>query len=199
MAITWVVVVGLSYLLGSIVIGAWLPRLYGVDIRKVGSGNIGSTNVYRALGFWPGALVQIVDIGKGALAVWLAQRWVAHPLAGYMAATAAVVGHMYPIWERFQGGKGVNTLLGAMLVLNPLIAALSLGVFLLVLGLSRYVSLGSMVAVGSFLVWHALFGGGQMVGYVAGAIWLGLVVYAHRANLQRLLAGTEPKIGRSKR
>ncbi len=198
MVITWLMVIVLSYLLGSVVIGAWLPRLYGVDIRQVGSGNIGSTNVYRALGFWPGLIVQIVDIGKGALAVWLAQQWLSEALAGYAAAIAAVLGHMYPIWERSRGGKGVNTLLGAMLVLDPLVAALSTGVFVVVLVLSRYVSLSSMVAVGSFLVWHCLVGSGELSGYVVGTIWLGLVVYAHRSNIKRLLSGTESKVGQSK-
>lgn len=188
----------LAYLLGSLVPGLWIARAYGVDIRQVGSGNIGSTNVYRSLGFWPGLIVQIIDIGKAALAVLLGQRLGLSEGILYALATAAVLGHMYPIWAGFRGGKGINALLGAMLVLEPVSAAAALGTFLLTIALVPIVSVGSLVAVGSFLLWHGAVGSGSGIGYGFGLVWWGLALYSHRANLQRLLAGTEPRIGQRK-
>lgn len=194
----WGVLLVGAYLLGSVVPGLWIARAMGVDIRQVGSGNIGSTNVYRILGFWPGFFVQLIDIGKAALAVLIAQKAGAGLELGYGVATSAVLGHMYPVWAGFRGGKGINTLLGAMLILEPASAVAALGTFLLSLAIVPIVSVGSMAAVASFLLWHGLVGDAQGVGYVFGLGWLGLVLYSHRANLQRLLAGTEPRIGQRK-
>ncbi|MEN2992033.1 MAG: glycerol-3-phosphate 1-O-acyltransferase PlsY [Bacteroidia bacterium] len=190
-----IVWVSLAYLLGSLTPGLWLARAYGVDIRKVGSGNIGSTNVYRVLGFWAGVLVQVVDIGKAVVPVWLAKLR-AVPEAGlYAVATAAVLGHIYPIWAGFRGGKGINTLLGGMLIIEPLSALAATGTFLLTLSLSWIVSLSSLSGVASFLLWHGVVGEGSAIGYLAGVLWLGLVLYTHRQNLARLLAGKEPRVG----
>ncbi|MCS6789793.1 MAG: glycerol-3-phosphate 1-O-acyltransferase PlsY [Bacteroidia bacterium] len=188
-----------AYLFGSLVPGVWIARAYRVDIRKVGSGNIGSTNAYRALGFWAGAVVQVIDILKAALPTYLAMKRGLPSWSLYLIVSAAVIGHIYPIWGKFQGGKGINTLLGGMLVLQPLSALAAVGTFLLTLSLSQIVSVSSLVAVGSFLVWHAFIGEGTPVGYIMGGLWWLLVVYTHRSNLARLWAGTEPRIGSSKR
>lgn len=188
----------LAYLLGSLAPGLWIARAYGVDIRQVGSGNIGSTNVYRALGLLPGLLVQLIDVGKAAAAVGIARGLGAGMELSYAVATAAVLGHMYPIWAGFRGGKGINTLLGAMLFLEPASAVAALGTFLFVIAVVPIVSVGSLAAVGSFLLWHGVVGAGSVVGYGFGLLWWGLVLYSHRANLQRLMAGTEPRIGQRK-
>jgi glycerol-3-phosphate acyltransferase PlsY len=187
-----------AYLLGTLLPGLWIPRLYGIDIRQVGSGNVGSTNVYRALGFWPGFWVQVIDIGKAALAVWIAQRLSQEAWVWYGAATMAVVGHIFPVWAGFQGGKGVNALLGGMILIDPLTTAAAVGVFLLVLLFSRYVSLSSVTAVSSYLVWHGLLGRGNVEGYLFGVFWALLVIYTHRSNIRRLLRGEEPKVGQKK-
>jgi glycerol-3-phosphate acyltransferase PlsY len=191
-------VILIAYLLGSLTPGLWITKAKGIDIRQVGSGNIGSTNVYRALGFWAGLLVQVIDVGKALLAVLIARRLNLPEWALYLTATSAVIGHIYPLWASFKGGKGINTLLGGMLLIEPLSAVAAVGTFLFVLAAAEIVSVGSLVAVGSFLVWHGLVGTGDTAGYVAGTLWTALVVYTHRANLSRLLAGTEPRIGRRK-
>jgi glycerol-3-phosphate acyltransferase PlsY len=188
----------IAYLLGSLVPGLWIAQAYGVDIRQVGSGNIGSTNVYRALGFWPGFWVQVIDIGKAVVAVALVRWRFSEVWVWYSAATAAVLGHLYPIWAGLRGGKGVNTLLGAALMIEPLTALGAVGVFGLVLGVFRYVSLSSMVAVSSFALWHGIVGEGHLVGYLFGALWAALVIYTHRANIIRLLRGCEPRVGGQK-
>lgn len=188
-----------GYLLGSLTPGLWIARLRGIDIRRVGSGNIGSTNVYRVMGLWAGLIVQVVDIGKSMLAAYLAQRLGLPVWAQYLTVTAAVIGHMYPVWAGFQGGKGINTLLGGMLLIEPLSAGAALGTFLLVLSLTRIVSISSLTAVGSFLLWHGIVGESDTHGYLYGTIWWGLVIYSHRANIARLLAGTESRIGERKR
>ena len=187
-----------AYLLGTLLPGLWIPRLYGVDIRQVGSGNVGSTNVYRALGFWPGFWVQVIDIGKAALAVWIARQLSPEAWVWYGAATMAVLGHVFPVWTGFKGGKGINALLGGMILIEPLSTVAAVGVFLLVLLLSRYVSLSSMTAVSSYLVWHGALGKGSVEGYLFGAFWTLLVVYTHRSNIRRLLRGEEPKVGQKK-
>ncbi len=187
-----------AYLLGSLLPGLWIPKLYGVDIRKVGSGNVGSTNVYRTLGFWPGFWVQVIDIGKAALAVGIAQRWSHEVWLWYGAATAAVLGHIFPVWARFKGGKGVNALLGGMILIEPLSTLAAAGVFLFVLLISRYVSLSSMTAVASFLLWHGLVANGGWEGYAFGAAWTLIVLYTHRSNIGRLWRGEEPKVGQRK-
>ncbi len=191
-------ILGIGYLLGSLLPGLWIPRLYGIDIRQVGSGNVGSTNVYRALGFWPGFWVQVIDIGKAALAVGIARYVSEMVVVWYGAATAAVLGHVFPVWTGFRGGKGVNALLGGMVLIEPLSAVAAVGVFLGVLLLSRFVSLGSMVAVSSFLLWHGVVGDGGWQGYTFGLGWALLVLYTHRSNLRRLWQGQEPKVGQPK-
>lgn len=191
--------VAAAYLLGSLVPGLWIARWRGIDIRSVGSGNIGSTNAYRAIGFWGGLIVQVVDIGKALVAVLLAQKLAVPMWTVYLAATTAVLGHIYPIWAGFRGGKGINTLLGGMLLIEPWSAVAALGSFLLLLSFTRIVSVSSLTAVGSFLLWHGITGDGSGVGYAFGVFWLGLVIFTHRSNLQRLRQGTESRVGDKKR
>ncbi|MGQ9863374.1 MAG: glycerol-3-phosphate 1-O-acyltransferase PlsY [Bacteroidia bacterium] len=184
-----------SYFLGSVVPGLWLPRwFHGVDIRKLGSGNIGSTNVYRIFGWKLGLIVQVIDISKAVLAIVIAKGLGMPGWMEYACATAAIVGHMYPVFAGFSGGKGVNTLLGAMLVLKPLVTLMGVGIFLIVLGALRYVSMASMVSVASFPILCALTGENHLWVYGFGVAWAGLVVYAHRQNIIRLIRGTEPRV-----
>ncbi|MCS6896131.1 MAG: glycerol-3-phosphate 1-O-acyltransferase PlsY [Bacteroidia bacterium] len=189
----------IGYALGSLVPGLWIARAKGIDIRRVGSGNIGSTNAYRAMGFWGGLAVQIIDIGKAVMAVFIARKFGVPAWGEYIVVTAAVLGHIYPIWAKFQGGKGINTLLGGMLMVEPLSSMAALGTFLVGLGLSQIVSVSSLIAVGSFIGWHGIVGEKTMIGYLMGAFWWGLVIFTHRSNIYRLWQGTEPKVGQRKR
>lgn len=196
----------LAYLLGAIPTAVWLSRaLFGKDVRTQGSGNAGSTNMYRAFGLWPGLSVQLFDIAKGFVAVWL-PLWLAPEATAaslvnlqYGCGLAAVVGHVYPVWAGFKGGKGINTLLGMMLGLSWPIALVAIGVFALVLFFSSMVSLGSMLAVASLPVqlWlrSILYAEGFSTVQLALAIAVPLfVVFTHRTNLQRLLAGNERRV-----
>src|SRR5713226_9891159 len=188
-----------AYLLGSIPFGLLLTRLFGGgDVRKAGSGNIGATNVARVAGALPGILTLIFDIAKGAAAVWLAAR-LSHESATWMmvAALAALVGHCFPVWLRFRGGKGVATAAGAFLMLSPLAFLASIALFALVVIFWRYVSLGSISAAAAmplliYFLWAPHHAPPQAVtlGALAAAA---LIVYKHDANIQRLVQGEEPK------
>ncbi len=197
-----------AYLLGSLPTGFLLGKAKGIDIRTIGSGNIGATNVFRALGKTAGLLVLLVDAAKGFLACWLlaaaaASFLHAHPdSAGVsrewlaiVAGVSAILGHNYTCWLRFKGGKGVATTAGVLLALFPKAFLIGLGVWLLVFALSRYVSLASIVAalVLPFAVW--LCGAGASLTAVA-ALLGALAIYKHRTNIQRLCHGTEPRLGR---
>lgn len=204
--VIWVVGLGLiSYLLGSIptgyLLGQWLK---GIDIRQIGSGSTGATNVLRNLGWPAGLTVLIVDIGKGSLAIgvgrWFLSEW-GEPLDGLAQAGVlillgllAVIGHSQPVWLRFKGGKSVATSLGVLLALNWPTGLATLGVFLIVLGLSRIVSLGSIIAAISLPIWFWVFN--QPIPYIGLGICMGLfVIWRHQSNIQRLWQGTEPKLG----
>lgn len=188
-----------GYLLGSVPFGVLIGRALGrVDVRRVGSGNIGATNVLRSVGKGAAALTLLGDIGKGALAVGLA-RW-AGAGAGLVAGAglAAVLGHLFPVWARFRGGKGVATTLGVVLAAMPVVGALLLGVWLVVAVVTRYSSLAALAATATMplLVWR-LDGRAAMLGL--SGVLLVLVVARHRENIGRLLAGTEGKIGHKAR
>ncbi|HHW44220.1 glycerol-3-phosphate 1-O-acyltransferase PlsY [Desulfofundulus thermobenzoicus] len=187
----WIVVA--SYLIGSIPAGYLLGRARGVDIRQHGSGNIGATNVWRTLGPVYGAVALLGDAGKGALAVWLGRHFGGHGLE-LATALAALAGHSWPVFLGFKGGKIIATGLGVFLVLAPLAALFALGLWLVVVALFRYVSLGSMVAALSVPLWMFMLH--QPAPYVAFGVLVALIaVYKHRSNIKRLLEGTEPKIG----
>ncbi len=199
-----VFVVTLAYLLGSIPFGYLIVRLWGGgDVRETGSGGTGATNVTRRAGKSAGLLTMLLDVLKGVL-VAFAARWLLTPDFGVDwwvvgASLAAVVGHVFPMWLGFHGGKGVATGLGVFLVLAPLAVLSALPVFALVIWATRYVSLGSMTAAALLPVGVWLLGGGRataplLTGAVLGAA---LIVYAHRANIGRLLSGTESKFGKS--
>jgi glycerol-3-phosphate acyltransferase PlsY len=200
-----------AYLLGSIPTGYLLVRFFcHQDIRAVGSGNIGATNVLRAGGKKLGAVTFLLDMLKGCAAVWLgALIWtglvlVVHivptaPLRDFeaLAALCAVLGHMFPVWLRFRGGKGVATGFGVFLVAVPWAALAAISVFFVVLVFSRYVSLASILGSASFplFAWF-LTGGDRTPFFIAVQIAVALlVILKHHQNIRRLLAGTESRFG----
>lgn len=189
-----VALIGFSYLLGSIPSGYILGKFSGVDVRQVGSGNIGASNVARALGKWQGALTLVADALKGALpaalGIWLALA--PRSIAGL--AAAAFLGHLYPIFLKFRGGKGVATALGAMLVIAPPATALLVALFAVVVMLTRLVSLSSMIAAAAApLAFWMMSQPKEIV--ELGTFIAAMIVWRHRGNIQRLLAGTEPRFG----
>jgi glycerol-3-phosphate acyltransferase PlsY len=197
-----------SYLLGSLPTGYLLVRLFRhEDIRVVGSGNIGATNVLRAGGKGLGAVTFLVDMLKGCSAVWLGGLAAAIlvPALGYrdaqaLAALCAVLGHMFPVWLRFRGGKGVSTGFGVFLVAAPWAALAAISVFLVVLLLSRYVSLASILGAASFPVfaWF-LVRGDKPPFFLAVQVAVALlIIFKHHQNIRRLLAGTESRFGAKK-
>ena len=187
-----------AYLLGSIPFGLLLSKLFGGgDVREAGSGNIGATNVARVAGPLAGILTLVLDAAKGAAAVWLAARF-ANQSAAWMiiAGLAALIGHCFPVWLRFHGGKGVATAAGVFLMLCPLALLGSVILFILVVVFWRYVSLASISAAAAtpllvYFLWAPHHAPPLVVtfGALAAAI---LVVYKHDANIQRLVEGREP-------
>jgi len=204
-SVTLLAIAIVAYLLGSIPFGVLLTKLFGGgDVRKAGSGNIGATNVARVAGPIPGVLTLLLDAAKGAAAVWLAARF-SNDSATWMiiAALAALIGHCFPIWLKFRGGKGVATAAGVFLVLSPLALLGSVIVFVLVVAFWRYVSLGSISAAAAmpllvYLLWVPRHAPPLAVtfGALAAAV---LVIYKHDANIQRLVEGEEPKFSFSKK
>jgi glycerol-3-phosphate acyltransferase PlsY len=182
-----------AFLLGSIPTGVLVARGKGMDLRKVGSGNIGATNVGRALGRKWAVFVLIVDAAKGALPVLLCRHFLSDPWLPALGGLAAVVGQVFSVFLRGRGGKGVATSLGAGLALAPLPALACLGTFVLVHALVRIVSVGSLAAVASFPLFLWLFHFATAP-HLTFAITVGcLVIIRHRANLQRLARGEEPR------
>lgn len=202
----------LAYLLGSIPFGVIVSRVAGIgDIRTVGSGNIGATNVWRAAGFKIALWVYLGDIGKGVLAVLLAKFYLNRfPLTSMsgevylvITALACVLGSIFSLYLGFKGGKGVNTALGTILTLMPIEAVIALAVFFIILLFSKMVSLGSILAAITLLL-TLLVERFVMLREVA-PVYIGLVtllvlviLYTHRSNIKRILNGTENKIGSSK-
>ncbi|WP_242920807.1 glycerol-3-phosphate 1-O-acyltransferase PlsY [Pontibacter liquoris] len=193
-----------AYLIGSICTAVWVGKAYyGIDIRQHGSGNSGATNTFRVLGKKPGTAVMLIDIFKGWLATSLAGLLVifnaipAEQLVVYqlILGAMAVVGHIFPVYERFKGGKGVATLLGMMLAIEPQVALLCMMVFVIVLFTSKYVSLGSMVAALAFPILLLLprFHPENPILIVFGFAIFAVVVLTHRKNINRLLQGEESK------
>lgn len=184
-----------GYLLGSIPFAFVLSRrLRGIDIRRAGSGNVGAANVLRTSGVPAAVIVMLLDMAKGAGSVLIAQRWLGGDAAPAAAGFAAVVGHIYPVWLRFRGGKGVATACGAFAVLTPWAIAPVLAVFVFIVWLTRYISLGSIVAtVALGPIAYALHAPAPAVAAAIGGA--GVIVFRHRSNLQRLWRGTERRIG----
>lgn len=184
----------LAYLFGSIPAGVLVARTYGVDIRKVGSGNIGATNVLRALGPGPALVVAFFDVFKGGIAVLIAKAaGVEEPLLGGVAL-AAVLGHNYSVFLGFKGGKGVATSFGTLLFLDPILAFWTFPIGVSVMLLTRYVSAGSMTGgVAATVLALALARPPWEV--VTVALMALLIFWTHRENLKRLQAGTERRLG----
>ena len=193
-----------AYLLGSIPFGLILARLFGRgDVRKGGSGNIGATNVSRVAGPLAGILTLLLDGAKGAVAVLIAGRY-SNDSATWMviAGLAALLGHCFPVWLKFKGGKGVATAAGVYLALCAPAFLGGLILFLLIVGFSRYVSLGSVAAAGAmpllmYFLWAPHHAPPLVITFGALAVAI-LIVYKHDGNLQRLVRGTEPKFSFSK-
>lgn len=184
-----------AYLIGSVPFALLCARWWGTgDLHRVGSGNIGAANVFRASGTTPGILVALLDIGKGAASVAAARSMHASDSEAAAAGVAAIVGHIYPVWLRFRGGKGVATSCGVFGMLAPIPLAAAAMSFLMSVWLTRYVSLGSVVgALALPVLAVALQSSGPVVGAAAGAA--ALVVFRHRSNLARVWGGTERRLG----
>jgi glycerol-3-phosphate acyltransferase PlsY len=186
----------LSYLLGSIPFGLILVRIFrGQDVRQTGSGNIGATNVARSSPTL-GLITLVLDALKGLASVELTRTFFpGWNLLAAMAALFAILGHMFPVWLKFRGGKGVATGLGSFAVLAPKTVLVMLGIFAAVVLISRHVSLGSIVAVGLFplLAWLLRDYGNEPQLLVLMAIASGFIIVKHHQNIRRLLAGTEPR------
>ena len=182
----------LGYALGAIPFGLILTRLGGAgDLRRIGSGNIGATNVLRTGRKGLAAATLLLDVAKGWAAVTLAEHWfLGH---GTVAAAGAFIGHCFPVWLGFRGGKGVATLMGIVLALSPMAALVYAVIWLGLLGLVRISSVAGMAAAISTPVVVAILGEFQLVLLLLGLALICL--WQHRANLDRLLAGTEPRIG----
>jgi acyl phosphate:glycerol-3-phosphate acyltransferase len=189
--VTATLLVALGYLLGSLPWGLWVPRLFaGVDIRTLGSGNTGATNVWRTLGFKLGLAVALLDIGKG-LAAALLGRWVGDDLVGVLAGVAAMVGHWRPVFTGFsRGGKTVATTGGVGLAVAPFATLAAAGVWIVVFVATRYASIASMGAAASLPLFAALFGASwPVLAFTSGAALA--IVVLHRTNIARLARGTE--------
>ena len=186
-----------AYLLGSVPVGVLLARMKGADPRKVGSGNIGATNVMRAAGKMTGALTLAGDILKGLLPVAVAFIMEEPVIVVAAAGLAAFLGHLFPLFLGFKGGKGVATALGVYLRLDPFAVVITVIVFVLVLLKWRFVSLGSLVGVAAMPLLLYLLNAPDY--YIYLALIIGALIFIkHKDNIRRLLAGTENKIGRSK-
>ena len=192
---TWLgLVAALGYLLGSVPFGMVITRMLGMgDLRKIGSGNIGATNVLRT-GNKPAALATLLlDSGKGAIAVLIA-RYFLGETAAQVAGAAAFIGHIYPIWLRFHGGKGVATFLGTMIALAWPIGLAACAVWLLTALVTRISSLAALVSAAATVPLAYAFGHRDLMMLAAGLSVL--IFWRHRSNIARLAAGVEPKIGK---
>ena len=198
-----ILLIVLAYLIGSIPTSIWVSRrFFNVDIRDYGSGNAGATNTFRVLGSKWGSIVMLVDVLKGVLATslyivlpyYLTDQW---DRTNFMIGLglAAVLGHIFPIWANFRGGKGVATLLGMAVAIQPIVAVCCIGVFLMVLYLTRFVSLSSILAGVSFMVFILFIFNEKETLYRVFAVMVALmVVLTHQKNIGRILKGTESKV-----
>jgi len=200
-----------SYLLGSIPFGYLAGRLTGIDIRQAGSGNIGATNVVRVLGKRYGYPVLALDVSKGFVAVKIAMliapgrppEWNSPEIFGILAAISSVLGHLYPPWLKFKGGKGVATSAGALLALTPVATLIGVVIWIIVFWLTRYVSLASMIAAVVLPIVILVFSSrdqnkGKPLFYSSACV-AAVVIWRHRSNLSRLIRGTEPRFIRKRK
>ena len=213
------IIFAVSYLLGSLSFAIIISKgIYKKDIRKFGSGNAGMTNILRTFGKTAAALTLTGDMLKGALAVGFAKMFMAHywtveiprelsynflyECAVYIAVFGAFIGHLYPIYFGFKGGKGISVACGAMMAATPLYTSLALGIFIVIVFISRIVSLASIISSCSYLVIilisFKLTGRFSLPNLVIGIVVPAIIVYAHRSNIKRLINGTEYRFGRKK-
>jgi glycerol-3-phosphate acyltransferase PlsY len=189
-----VLAITLGYLIGSVPFAHLLSRRRGIDLRRVGSGNVGASNVLRTLGVRPAVVAMCLDAVKGAVAVLVAQRLTLGPATPMVAGVASVVGHVYPVWLRFRGGKGVATAAGVFAVVSPIALAIACAVFVVSVWITRYISVGSLAGTLSLALVTAVNDDPVVVPLGAAAAAL-VIVHRHRANLARIFAGTERRIG----
>ena len=200
-----------AYLVGAVPYGFLLGRLKGIDIRQCGSGNIGATNVWRVLGKGWGMVTFALDFAKVPVALFLVKHGMpvpsdkggpgasAEPMILILVFLGAVLGHNYPLWLRFKGGKGIATSAGGLLWLAPGALGVALGVWIVVFAISRYVSLASMIAAGALPVGFWIFKRDDPLLLAFMAVLGALAIWRHRANIQRLLQGTEHRWTRNQR
>ena len=184
-----------AYCLGSVPFALLLARRWGgTDLRRVGSGNLGAANVLRASGVTAGVLVAVLDIGKGAASVLLASRLSPGEVTPAAAGMAAIVGHIYPLWLRFRGGKGVATACGVFAILTPLAVPPALAIFLATAWLTKYISLASVLAC--LALPPIAYATGSPAPIAIGAACAAtLIIFRHRTNVSRMRMGTERRLG----
>ena len=189
-----ILLVLVGYLVGTIPFALLLARSAGTDVRFAGSGNVGAANVFRTTRTSLALVVMALDIAKGCAVVFLAAGMGAGETACAAAGVAAIVGHIYPVWLKFRGGKGVATACGVFGVLSPVATAVAAAAFVAVVWVTRYVSVGSVVAT-ALLPPLAYLAGASAPVVIAALAAATLIVYRHRSNFARLQTGTEPRLG----
>jgi glycerol-3-phosphate acyltransferase PlsY len=190
----------LGYLFGCFSTGYFVGKLNKVDIRKYGSGNVGTTNALRTMGAKAGAITLIGDVLKAVIAILLV-RYVLFPgyefieLLAIYTGLGVVIGHNYPVWLGFKGGKGMAATGGVMAALDPLIIPIGIPLFVLAVAITRYVSVGSLVVAVLFPIWIFIRHPGDLHMLIVALVFMALAFFKHRSNIKRLLNGTENKIG----
>lgn len=182
-----------AFILGSIPVGVMIAKAKGVDLKKVGSGNIGATNVLRSLGRWPAALTLLVDILKGTTVVAAGRYFGAGPFYEGLIGLSAVLGHNFSIFLGFRGGKGVATSLGVLSLYSPQTALFTFVIWLVVVLTTRYSSLGALVSFGLLPLNIALFDSKEKL--LVAILMTALIIIRHRDNIRRLIKGTERRVG----
>ena len=197
MDIQIVLLVAAAYFLGSIPFGYLIAKIWNIDVRRRGSGNIGATNVFRTVGTIPGLIVFILDLLKGTLAIYLSQQIITDPRWIILTGLAVILGHMFPIFLKFKGGRGAATGLGVLLGIAPDVFLGAIIIALLLVAITRYVSITSMLT--SVLVPVALFMMERPYPYILFTASISaLIILRHIPNIKRLINKTEPKFGEKK-
>ena len=188
----------MAYLLGSIPSGLWIGRkFFQIDIRQHGSGNLGATNSFRILGKKAGTIVLLMDLLKGSISVLLLKQMDLHGISPLIIALFAVIGHTYPLFANFKGGKAVATFAGVILAYQPVLFLIGLGIFILTLAISKMVSFTSMLTISIGVLLSLYF---QDMVLTTIALFADIfIIYRHRTNIQRIFNGTEPKVDIFKR
>ncbi|WP_455224577.1 glycerol-3-phosphate 1-O-acyltransferase PlsY [Granulicatella sp.] len=188
----------MAYLLGSIPSGLWIGRkFFQIDIRQHGSGNLGATNSFRILGKKAGSIVLLMDLLKGSISVLLLKQMDLHGVSPLIIALFAVIGHTYPLFANFKGGKAVATFAGVILAYQPVLFLIGLGIFILTLAISKMVSFTSMLTISIGVLLSLYFQ--DMVLTTIALLADIFIIYRHRTNIQRILNGTEAKVDIFKR